>query len=70
MENKSLKVDQSFLEYLTERNLEKLTNLFSENVDWFIPGDESKAVWFGSRNSKRDVSDFYMERHRTNISKN
>ncbi len=59
MENKSLKVVQSFLDFLTERNLEKLTNLFSENVDWFIPGDESKAEWLGRRNSKRDVSDFY-----------
>lgn len=60
MKNNSLKVVQNFLKYLTERDLEDLSNLFSENLDWYIPGDESKAPWLGKRNNRQDVSDFYQ----------
>ncbi len=59
MENNSLAIAQNFLKHLTERNLEDLTSLFSENLDWYIPGDESKAEWLGKRNNRKDVSAFY-----------
>jgi ketosteroid isomerase-like protein len=39
--------------------LTELTQLFSETVDWYIPGDETKATWLGIRNSRQEVSDFY-----------
>src|SRR5687768_13879939 len=50
---------QQFLEFLTERNLEKLVDLFAEDVDWDIPGDQEKAAWLGKRTSKNDVREFY-----------
>ena len=53
------KVVQDFLKYLGERNLTELTQLFSETVDWYIPGDETKATWLGIRNTRQEVSDFY-----------
>ncbi|MGA9639378.1 nuclear transport factor 2 family protein [Flavobacterium sp.] len=59
MENNSLTIVQNFLKHLTERNLEDLTLLFSENLDWHIPGDESKAEWLGKRNNRKEVSAFY-----------
>ncbi len=50
---------QAFFKHLSERNLEELTKLFSEKVDWYIPGDETKAPWLGTRRSRHEVGDFY-----------
>lgn len=51
---------QSFLQYLTQRDLENLAELFSDPVDWFIPGDEAKAPWLGKRSSREEVRQFYQ----------
>lgn len=53
------KIIQNFLKYLGERNLEELVNLFSETVDWYIPGDEEKAPWLGKRNTSEEIRCFY-----------
>jgi len=50
---------QHFLQFLSERNLKELTNLFSDTIDWYIPGDEEKAPWLGIRNNKQEVSDSF-----------
>lgn len=50
---------QEFLQHLTSRNLEQLVSLFSEDIDWYIPGDEQNVPWLGKRNSKEDVAAFY-----------
>lgn len=50
---------QKFLKYLTGRELDELSALFSEDIDWFIPGDETKAPWLGKRNSRQEIVDFY-----------
>ncbi len=57
---KTQAIVQQYLQYLTERNLEKLTNLFSENIDWDIPGNTHKAPWLGERNSREEVKEFYQ----------
>lgn len=59
MSNDTHNILQSFLKHLSERNLPELVNLFSGNIDWYIPGDETKAPWLGKRNSKEQVADFY-----------
>ena len=59
METNVNKVVQDFLKYLSERNLTELTQLFNETVDWYIPGDVTKATWLGIRNTRQEVSDFY-----------
>ena len=50
---------QQYLMNLTQRNLDKITELFSDNVDWYIPGDINKAAWLGKRSSKQEIKDFY-----------
>ncbi len=57
--NNTQSLVQNFFSKLTERNLDELVALFSENVDWYIPGDETKAPWLGRRNSRQDVATFY-----------
>lgn len=59
MEENVSKIVQNFLKFLSERNLIELTQLFNETVDWYIPGDESKAPWLGVRNTQQEVSYFY-----------
>ena len=50
---------QKFLKYLTGRELDELSALFSDDIDWYIPGDETKAPWLGKRNSRQEIVDFY-----------
>jgi uncharacterized protein len=52
-------VIQTFFKHLSERNLKDLADLFSDNIDWYIPGDETKAPWLGRRANKQEVSEFY-----------
>lgn len=59
MENNVIKVVQDFLRFLNERDLENLTNLFSDNLDWYIPGDESNVEWLGKRENRQEVAEFY-----------
>ncbi|MDO6761729.1 hypothetical protein Q4566_16090 [Tamlana sp. 2_MG-2023] len=50
---------ENFLKFLSIRNLNQITKLFSNEVDWFIPGDETKAPWLGKRSSRKEVEQFY-----------
>ncbi|MDJ1505827.1 nuclear transport factor 2 family protein [Xanthocytophaga agilis] len=50
---------QDFLTHLTNRDLDNLTLLFAEKVDWYIPGNETLAHWTGRRHSQQDVKNFY-----------
>lgn len=59
MNNNIQETVQEFLQYLSGRSLTELTNLFSDTVDWYIPGDKQKAPWLGVRNNKQEVSDFF-----------
>lgn len=51
---------QHFLQFLTQRNLEELIMLFSDNTDWFIPGNTEIAPWLGKRNSRSKIKEFYQ----------
>jgi uncharacterized protein len=50
---------QQFLQYLSQRDLENITSLFADKIDWYIPGDEQKAPWLGKRTSKHEVKAFF-----------
>jgi uncharacterized protein len=54
-------VVQTFLEAIGSRDLEKICSLFSEEIDWLIPGNEKVASWLGSRKTKQEVADFFKE---------
>lgn len=57
--NQTRNIVQLFLKLLTERNIEGIAGLFSENVDWYIPGDKEKASWLGRRKNRKEVKEFY-----------
>ena len=59
MEVGTQSIIQTFFKHLSERNLKELTDLFSDKIDWYIPGDQTKAPWLGRRSNKQEVSDFY-----------
>lgn len=52
-------ITHDFIEHLIKRDLNNLTALFSERVDWFIPGDNTKASWVGQRSTNMEVEDFF-----------
>lgn len=57
--NTTIDTVQRFLQYLVQRDLKNLGMLFSKEVDWWIPGDNSKAEWLGRRNTRNEVVEFY-----------
>ncbi len=57
--NNTQNVLQLFLKHLSERNLSELVKLFSDSIDWYIPGDQTKAPWLGKRNSRQQIAEFY-----------
>ncbi|MEC4003722.1 nuclear transport factor 2 family protein [Flavobacterium sp. SUN052] len=52
-------IDQ-FLNFLSKRDLENLTLLFAKNIDWNLPGNPNAAEWFGQRNTREEVKEFYQ----------
>src|SRR5690606_40794542 len=48
-----------FLDYLSKRDLSNLVNLFSDNIQWEVPGDTQKIPWLGKRISKSEVEEFF-----------
>jgi|SRR5690606_9106602 len=47
------------IDYLSKRDLQNLVNLFSENIQWEVPGDTKKVPWLGKRNSKGEIEEFF-----------
>ena len=43
---------QQFLQYVSQQDLTKLLPLFSDTVDWHVPGDEASVSWLGRRNNR------------------
>jgi hypothetical protein len=52
-------ITQDFLQWLSHRKLNPLVELFADEVDWYIPGDQQKAEWLGRRNNKSEIEDFF-----------
>jgi len=53
------KLVQSFYQALATRNLDVLVSLFSETVDWDIPGNEDLAPWLGKRRGRVEIRAFF-----------
>ncbi len=58
MENTQTTVQQ-FLQYVSQQDLKNLLPLFSDSVDWHVPGDEASVSWLGRRTNRQGISDFY-----------
>ena len=55
----TLNTVQAFFKAMDQRDLNAIVELFSEQLDWFIPGDEKLAPWLGKREDKDGVRDFF-----------
>ena len=49
----------SYYSALGERNIEKIIEMFPEELDWYVPGDETIAPWLGTRNTCDQVREFF-----------
>lgn len=50
---------ENFYRALADRNLEEVANQFSNNLDWYIPGEKSIAPWLGARRNREEVKMFF-----------
>ena len=48
-----------YMQALSERNLKKIMPLFADDIDWYIPGNETLAPWLGKRSNKQEVKEFF-----------
>lgn len=46
---------------LANRDLDKITRQFAESVDWYIPGNLSRASWLGRRRGKTEIRKFFED---------
>jgi ketosteroid isomerase-like protein len=53
-------ITTQFLSALSERNIDAIVNLFADEVDWYIPGNETLAPWLGKRSTRQEVKEFYQ----------
>ena len=58
--NNTKKVVEDFYAALAAKNLDKIVNQFSDDVDWFIAGEETLAPWLGQRNNRQEVKEFFQ----------
>nr|WP_295871429.1 nuclear transport factor 2 family protein [uncultured Chitinophaga sp.] len=49
----------AFFKAMAERNLDDILSLIAENVDWYIPGNETLVPWLGKRSTKAEVGQVY-----------
>lgn len=49
----------SYYSALGERNIEKIIEMFPEELDWYVPGDETIAPWLGTRKTCDQVREFF-----------
>ncbi|WP_353130659.1 nuclear transport factor 2 family protein [Parapedobacter pyrenivorans] len=49
----------TYLQHLAQRNLEEIVALFGPEIDWYIPGDETRAPWLGKRSSRAEIIAFF-----------
>src|SRR5688500_2341464 len=50
---------EAFFRRLASRESEQIAELFSDPVDWFIPGNEALAPWLGRCGTRDDVAGFF-----------
>lgn len=50
---------EEFIYFLSKRDLTNLVGLFSDDIEWEVPGNEKRAEWLGKRNSKDEIEQFF-----------
>jgi hypothetical protein len=59
LNEQTLSTAQTFLTSMGKRDLDAIVGLFAEELDWYIPGDESLAPWLGTHSDRNRVRDFF-----------
>lgn len=59
LEEQTRTIVQQFLQFLGQRNLDRLISLFDSQVDWFIPGNQKLVPWTGKRETKQNIKAFF-----------
>lgn len=59
--NALLEAQQQFLQHNDDEALDKILALFSDGVDFYIPGDERTVTWIGKKRGRPGVAHFYEE---------
>lgn len=54
-------VEDFFRRIRIEESVEKIADLVSENVDWFVAGDTKSVPWIGHKIGKAGVAEFYKQ---------
>ncbi|WP_426330054.1 nuclear transport factor 2 family protein [Pedobacter sp. R-06] len=57
--NSPIDVVLRYYSALGERNIQKIIKLFPEQLDWYVPGNETIAPWLGVRKSRDQVREFF-----------
>lgn len=55
----TIKVIENFYEALFSKNPDAIAELFSDETDWFIPGNAELANWLGARKNRREIREFF-----------
>ncbi|HWH12484.1 MAG TPA: nuclear transport factor 2 family protein [Solirubrobacteraceae bacterium] len=51
-------ITDALLERLGRQDADGVAELFAENIDWYVPGDEA-LPWTGRRNERSHVADYF-----------
>ncbi|NML69199.1 nuclear transport factor 2 family protein [Chryseobacterium sp. RP-3-3] len=56
-------VVEEFYDIQFGRKEGNIMNLFADDVDWDLPGNEEKFPWTGKRQTKQEIGQFFQELH-------
>ncbi|MFH9969225.1 nuclear transport factor 2 family protein [Streptomyces mirabilis] len=48
-----------FFRLLGKGDAGRVANVFAEEIDWFVPGDQSMLPWAGRRTRREQVPDYF-----------
>lgn len=54
-----LEVVTKYFSLLGERSIELIMGLLSDQLDWYIPGNETIAPWLGLRTNRNEVKEVF-----------
>ena len=57
--NAPIDVVRRYFSALGERNIEMILRLIPEQLDWYVPGNETIAPWLGVRKTRDEVRKFF-----------
>lgn len=63
VEQQTKQVVDQFYAYLLGKEQGNIIDLFAEEIDWDMPGNESKFAWLGKKTTKKEVDEGFFKIH-------